>query len=304
MLVPQTNNKTPAHEFPEIQDAFKTHPELVELCGAPKMVVPQAGLTNRVFRLETEKGAFFLRLPREETVGIVDREAEAVNLSLAAELGLALPPLFCNPGAGVLVTGAVDVVDDVPPDLPQNLGASLGRLHASGAQFEGQLDPDAVYRAQREELGSVPDFRAEMAPLDEALQDLSRTMRLKTDAVQLVPSHGDLSPGNCLSTADRLWLIDWEYSGMSDPAWDIAYAVQEHDFSEDQESRFLKAYCGTDAADLIPDTTRLEFMKARCDAVSALWALEQVAKGRDSSVFLSFARARKDRALENIGRAN
>jgi aminoglycoside phosphotransferase (APT) family kinase protein len=304
MLVPRTNNKTPDNEFPEIQDAFKTHPELLDLCGKLKRVLPQEGLTNRVFRLDAEKGAFFLRLPRLETAGTVDREAEAANLSLAAELCLALPALFCKPDAGVLVTGAVDVVDDVPPDLPQKLGASLGRLHASGAQFEGQLDPDAVYRAQRDELRSVSDFRAEMAPLDEALQDLSTTMRLKTEDVQLVPSHGDLSPGNCLSTADRLWLIDWEYSGMSDPAWDIAYAVQEHGFSQDEESRFLKAYCGTDAADPLPDTKRLQLMKARCDAVSALWALEQVAKGRDPEIFLSFALARRDRALETIGRAN
>jgi thiamine kinase-like enzyme len=303
MLVPQTNNKTPDGDFPEIRDAFVTHPDLAELCGKLKRVSPQAGRTNRVFQLETEKGSFFLRLPREETAGIVDREAEAVNLSLAADLGLALPPLYCNADAGILVTNAVEVVSEVTDVLPQKLGNALGRLHASGAQFAGLLDPDEVYRAQRDVLRSASEFRAEMGSLDEALQGLAGTIVLKTGNTQLVPCHGDLSPGNCLSTGDRLWMIDWEYSGMSDPAWDIAYAIQEHEFSADQESRFLTAYCGTAAAVLAPDTSRLELMKARCDAVSALWALEQVIKGRDPEFFLSFALARRDRALETIRRA-
>lgn len=92
-------------------------------------------------------------------------------------------------------------------------------------------------------------------------------------------------------TSDQLWLIDWEFSGMSDPAWDLAYAVLEHEMSADEEQVFLQAYAATGAA--VPEADCLGVMKAKCDAVSALWALEQVAAGRDEDVFLPFARQRR-----------
>ena len=29
-------------------------------------------------------------------------------------------------------------------------------------------------------------------------------------------------PGNLLDTGERVYVIDWEYSGMNDPVWDLA----------------------------------------------------------------------------------
>ncbi|POF29731.1 choline kinase family protein [Roseibium marinum] len=283
----------------DILKAFERHPDLLEICGAPGRAVPQAGLTNRVYRLEAERGLFFLRLPRPENAGLIDRQAEARNLGLAAELGLALPPLYVHPGEGILVTGAVDVMDCAPEDFPSRLGDTLGRLHGSGAEFAGVLDPDDVYRAQRDFLASAAELRPEIAPLDQALRELANRPA-DAGAIRRVPVHGDLSPGNCLWTPDRLWLIDWEYSAMADPAWDLAYAILEHGFSEVQESAFLAAYKAKQPTSLVPAGDRLEAMKARCDAVSALWALEQVARGRDAGIFLPFARGRRDRALARV----
>lgn len=298
--MPQTTATMPVDDFPDIQEAFNTFPELPDLCGAPCAVQPQTGLTNRVYRLETDKGTFFLRLPREETAGLVDRAAEANNIALAASLGLALPPLYCNSDAGILVTPAVTVVGSIPQDFPQSLGNTLGRLHVSGVKFSGVLDPNEVYRAQRESLKSLPEFEDEFEPLELTLQHHLAGSGHDVSSQELVPSHGDLSPGNCLVDQDRIWLIDWEYSGMSEPAWDIAYAIQENDFSVDQEQQFLGAYRGATGSRLFPAATRLELLKARCDAVSALWALEQVNKGRDPDVFLQFARERRDRALGTL----
>lgn len=286
---------------PEIVKAFREHPDLSAICGMPHDAVPQAGLTNRVYRLESETGSFFLRLPRSENAGLVDRIAEARNLELAADLGLALPPLYLHCGEGLLLTRAVDVQDRPPRDFPVLLGQALGRLHASGLAFRGELDPDKVYRAQRDRVFPAKDLWPEMSVLDQAFQDLSEDPE---EPSRLVPVHGDLSPGNCLSAPGRLWLIDWEYSAMSDPAWDLAYAILEHGFSEDQERAFLAAYGTRQAPEISPSAGRLDFMKARCDAVSALWALEQVARGRNSEVFLPFARERRDRALARLGELN
>lgn len=283
----------------DILKAFERHPDLLEICGAPGRAVPQAGLTNRVYRLETGRGVFFLRLPRPGNAGLVDRQAEALNLDLAAQLGLALPPLFVHPDDGILLTAAVETLEPVPMDFPTLLGDALGRLHGSGAAFTGVLDPDDVYRAKRNFLASAGEFQSEIGPLDQAMHDLA-SLSVVSGAVQPVPVHGDVTPGNCLWTPERLWLIDWEYSAMADPAWDLAYAILEHGFSEVEENAFLDACKARQGPSRFPARERIEAMKVRCDAVSALWALEQVARGRDTETFLPFARDRRDRALTRM----
>ena len=282
---------------PDISSAFRIHPELAGICGQVERALPQKGLSNRVYRLESEKGAFFLRLPRAETAGMVDRIAEAGNITVAAGLGIALPPLFCNPQSGILLTRAVETVSPVPDDLPARLGMSVGRLHGSGKIFAGRLDAEAVFKAQRMTLMSGFSHEADVMLLERMLGAL-RLIEEKESTPRLVPSHGDLSPGNCLAVGKGLWLIDWEYSAMALPAWDLAYAILEHGFSSAQEAEFLEAYREFVACEFFPATQQVEIMKARCDAVSALWAFEQLRQGSGKTDFLSFAHERRDRALK------
>ena len=296
LLVPQSGSPTP-----DIQDAFAAHPDLREICGPVLAALPQAGLSNRVYRLETDRGAFFLRLPRPETAGMVDRDAEAQNIRRAADLGVALGPLFCNPRTGILLTRAVATVSASPDTLAAHLGNILGRLHASRDAFQGELDPDRVIDAQKRTLAADVRVAADVALLDQVLLQLRPLERLEHDRIA-VPSHGDPSPGNCLMAPDRLWLIDWEYSAMAEPAWDLAYASLEHGFSNAQERAFLAAYRNSAGDELRPSRRHLEIMKAKCDVVSALWGLEQFRLGSDKADFLAFAQARQARALASARR--
>ncbi|WP_422383806.1 choline/ethanolamine kinase family protein [Roseibium album] len=283
-------------DTPDIRRAFQVHPVLFDICGLVLRAVPQTGLSNRVYRLETNKGSFFLRLPRAETAGMVDRQAEARNIEIASGLGIALAPLFCDPASGILVTGAVETVNPEAGDLPSRLGDAVGRLHGSGKVFAGTLDADAVFNAQKLSLVSNCQDEPDVGLLDTLIRDL-RLLEDETCALMPVPSHGDLSPGNCLASSGNLWLIDWEYSAMAVPAWDLAYAILEHGFSGTQEAAFLNAYRQRVPAH-VPSRRQLEIMKTKCDAVSSLWAHEQLCRGSDKTDFRSFARTRRERALK------
>jgi len=271
------------------------------MCGSILRATPQAGLSNRVYRLETDRGTFFLRLPRAETAGMVNRDDEAHNIRRAADLGVALRPIFCEPAAGILLTRAVETVIGARDTLAVRLGDVLGRLHASKTAFRGELDPDRVIDAQKGTLAEEARLAGDVARLESMLRALRLHEQAEHDRVA-VPSHGDPSPGNCLLASGRLWLIDWEYSAMADPAWDLAYASLEHAFSAAEEDRFLKAYRHNGGDQLCPSARDLEIMKAKCDVVSALWALEQLRQGSDKTDFLAFAHARRDRALATANR--
>ncbi|MHA7777103.1 phosphotransferase [Roseibium sp. M-1] len=298
--MPHTPADTPATLPADIRQTFRLHPQLAALCGRPLGAVLRSGLTNRVYRLNAEKGAFFLRLPATGSSQTIDRQAEAQNLAQAAEAGLALPPAYCDPASGILVTRSVSVSELPPEDGPDRLGNALGQLHASGADFKGVIDADGLRAQQMKRLGADRQAGREMAGLATRLERFVQNPM--QDAVRLVPSHGDMSPGNCLFTHDGLWLIDWEYSAMADPAWDLAYAILEHGYQPQQERRFLNAYGKVMGTETPVPSRHIEIMKSKCDAVSAFWALEQVAAGREEHVFLPFARARRDRALQRLDR--
>lgn len=227
---------------------------------------------------------------------MVDRDDEADNIRRAADLGVALRPLYCEPSAGLLLTRAVDTISAAPGAVAARLGDLLGRLHASRIVFRGDLDPDRVIDAQKRTLADEERLAGDVALLETMLRELQPHERAEHARFK-VPSHGDPSPGNCLMASDRLWLIDWEYSAMAEPAWDLAYASLEHGFSGADEGRFLRAYRHSAGDWLCPPARDLEIMKAKCDVVSALWALEQLRQGSDKTDFLVFARARRDRAL-------
>ena len=58
----------------------------------------------------------------------------------------------------------------------------------------------------------------------------------------LVPCHLDLKGDNILDDGKRLWLLDWEYGGMSDPLLDIAQLTPSENFSEEDSMLALSYY--------------------------------------------------------------
>lgn len=291
--MPQSSSQTPDAVAPDLLLLSALDADLRAVLGEIISSMPAAGLTNRVFRTETSNGRFFVRVPGPSVVGTVDRIAEAHNMELAAKIGLALPAVYCDPENGVLVTRAQEEEDLAPTAFVEELGTKLAALHGSKLTFQGVLDPDRVLAAQIRSPGSIDDVTAKVPELSNVLRFVQRSIDpLNTDI--LVPSHGDVSPGNCLSSSGSLLFIDWEFSAMAHPLWDIAYAALEMNFTPPQEQAFLTAY--RNGISLIASWTErdLLFMKVRCDVISALWALENP---RD---LCEFASRRCARALRHI----
>ena len=57
--------------------------------------------------------------------------------------------------------------------------------------------------------------------------------------------HNDLLSENFIIDADgKMWVIDWEYGGMTDPFFDLGDFVMEHPFSREEERLVAATYCG------------------------------------------------------------
>jgi thiamine kinase-like enzyme len=264
-------------------------------------IEPLSGLTNRSFRLSRDDTALVLRLPGTGSGEVVDRQDEAHNHALAAALGIA-PPLLHSEPTGLLVTrylaGArslsLSVADE--PGVLDAVGDLLRRLHHSGACFRGARDPfDNLdrYLALAGEAGD-PELHHLRRAAEPARQALAAAMEPS------VPSHIDPAPANILRLAERLTLIDWEYSAMAEPAWDLADFAAEAGLGPDAAARLLEAY-GRAASGR--ELARIALWRMTLDLLAAAWAqlLLISAPAADLAAVLDERRARADEVLGGRG---
>ena len=66
------------------------------------------------------------------------------------------------------------------------------------------------------------------------------------DVPPAVACHCDLLSENfILEPGGRMWVIDWEYGGMTDPYFDLGDFCVEHPLSDEEERSIITRYCGS-----------------------------------------------------------
>jgi thiamine kinase-like enzyme len=74
------------------------------------------------------------------------------------------------------------------------------------------------------------------------LDDIARA--LAVHPLPTVPCHNDLAPYNFIDDGDRLWIIDFEFSGNNDPCSDLGLIASEAEFDDDLCRILCDAYFG------------------------------------------------------------
>jgi thiamine kinase-like enzyme len=98
---------------------------------------------------------------------------------------------------------------------------------------------------------------------------------------------------NFLDTGERMWIVDWEYSGMNDPMWDLGDLSVEAGFDSSQEEEMMAAYFdGAPPRDL---WGRMVIYKAMCDLLWTLWGLIQHANENPVDDFWAYSVNRFER---------
>lgn len=233
-------------------------------------IEPLAGLTNRSYRLTRGSDSYVLRLPGEGTGALVDRTHEAHNHRIAAELGIA-PAMIHSDPSGLLVTrhiagaAALDRAAAREPDAIEAVGALLVRLHRSDRRFLGERH---VFTDLDRYLALAgPSGEGVLERLRREAEPARRTLRERAEP--LVPSHIDPTPPNFIRGEGRLWLIDWEYAAMAEPAWDLAGFATEAELDAQATAALLEAYGR--AADA-PALARIALWRLALDLLAAAWA--------------------------------
>ena len=114
----------------------------------------------------------------------------------------------------------------------------------------------------------------------EALYKLS-----KSDGIEERLCHCDCyDPNFLIDENDKMYLIDWEYSGNDDPATDLGTFICCSDYTEDEALEIIKKYIGHE-----PSTVELRHHYAYV-ALAAyywyVWAIYQTSVGNNVGEYL------------------
>jgi len=277
--------------------------ELFRSAGERDLKVARlGGLTNLVFRVDHRDQHYVLRVPGKGTEEYIDRTHEAQAAREAARVQVSPAVLHADPATGVMVTRLVENAVTMSgqgfqaiPGAPGRAGALLRKLHTSDAAFTFRFELFAMVDEYLKVLAGK-DTRLPTGYHDVVKESGPVRAALDAHARPQVACHCDPLCENFLDTGDRMWLVDWEYSGMNDPLWDLGDLSVEGGFGEAQDEEMLRAYFGGEAQPA--DRGRMVIYKAMCDLLWTLWGLIQHANGNPVDDFWAYALRRFERCKQ------
>ena len=254
------------------------------------------GMTNQNYLVKTTNKQYIVKFFGKGTEKLINRQDEKYNLELLKDLNLDVKNYLFDIESGIKVNEYIDsatTLDSTSIKTKfEKIAPMLQTIHASGKELRGEFAPfEEIKKYEALIEGNIPyanydAVRKEVFSLEKRLADLG---------VDRKSCHIDLVPENFIeSPQGRLYLIDWEYSSMNDPMWDLAALFLESEFTSAEEEDFLSHY-ESDKTPVSRDKIRI--YKILQDIIWSLWTIYKEENGAD---FGDYGISRYNRAVKEL----
>ena len=206
------------------------------------------GLTNTSFIFRIDGEDYIYRHPGDGTEKIISRRNEKASLIKAKEFGIDPTFIYMDVVEGWKISRFVS--DFREPDYSnfedsKKIIKVLQKLHGLPVVMNYGLKPfeDAVTIEHLLREKDVRCFNA-YEGLKKKIEALYE--KTKGDGIEKCFCHGDTYKPNWMLKPDgEVILIDWEYSGYSDPGIDVGYYIVDAMYDFEDAKRFIRAYLGS-----------------------------------------------------------
>ena len=254
------------------------------------------GMTNQNYLAITTNKQYIVKFFGKGTEKLINRQDEKYNLELLKDLDLDVKNYLFDIEAGIKVNEYIEsaiTLDSTSIKTKfDKIAPILQTIHASGKELRGEFAPFEEikkYESLIEEKIPYANYEAvreEVFSLEKRLADLG---------VDRKSCHIDLVPENFIeSPQGRLYLIDWEYSSMNDPMWDLAALFLESEFTHQEEEAFLSHY---ESEQTPVSREKIAIYKILQDAIWSLWTVYKEEQGAD---FGDYGVSRYQRAVKGL----
>ncbi|SMC70226.1 phosphotransferase [Sporomusa malonica] len=258
------------------------------------------GLTNYNYIMDIKGTEYVIRQPGGMTEQIIDRKMERVNNNIASEFGINSDCIYYDEDSGIKISLYIKNSQNMAhadPGSHKNLksvSSLMKKIHSSPKHFSNRFDWQLElfkYEQIIEQLNG--DLFFDYTPLKDQLVTFVQENIKNTI---LAPCHNDTVPENfIIDGTGKTYLIDWEYSGMNDPCWDVAAYILESKLSAEAIHYLTQDYFGRPVTPM-EELKIKSFMMAQ-DLLWTAWALIRHYNGDD---FLEYCGIRYERFRKNI----
>ena len=271
--------------------------------GANLFISFLGGMTNKNYLVTItdvveKKDEYVVRIPGAMTDNLISRSTEAINSKIASDFKFNVDTYYFNELTGVKVTKylrnsqTLDHESIKNIDKLKNIALSLKKVHESNMNFEGEFNVFNKFDDYFNLLKNKDNFFNFHPSTHKLLQFFFKIKDFfKKKSPRLVPCHNDLVPENIL-LKDKIYFIDWEYSGMNDLFFDLAAFLLESRVNSDLETVFLQTYF--DKKDISYERQIIKLYQFTQDF---LWTLWTVIKQENNEVFEGYGEKRIQSAI-------
>ena len=254
------------------------------------------GMTNQNYLVKTSSNQYIVKFFGKGTDKLIDRQNEKFNLELLKDLNLDVKNYLFDIESGIKVNEYIDsatTLDSTSIKTKfEKIAPILQTIHASGKELKGEFAPfEEIKKYESLIQGEIsyPNY-------DEVRKNVfALENELATIGVDRKSCHIDLVPENFIEAPDgHLYLIDWEYSSMNDPMWDLAALFLESEFTPDQEDSFLSYY---ESEQTPVSREKIRIYKILQDIIWSLWTIYKEENGAD---FGDYGITRYNRAVKEL----
>lgn len=260
------------------------------------------GMSNKNFKVTSPEGnEYVLRVPGIGSNGMVERNSEDINGVLGCRLGLNPEIRYFDRTTGLKLSNFIHNAETLNAGTIQRMSNMkqivkiLRTLHSAKIRLDNEFNifheiVKYEYLLQQTDgciYKGYKDVREKVMSLESHLNNLG---------VQVCPCHNDLVAENFIIDESRkIYLIDWEYSGMNDPMADFAALFLENNFTSENVNYVLNYYFDG----RVPANTleKILVYQILWDFLWTLWTCIKEAQGDD---FGSYGLDRYHRAIYNL----
>ncbi len=258
------------------------------------------GLTNYNYIMNINGTEYVVRQPGGMTNLMIDRKIEKLNNKIVSELGLSSECIYFDEVSGIKISVYIENsknIAQIDPCSSANIkavSALMKKIHSSQKHFPNSFNWEKElnkYEHIIKELNG--DFFFDYAALKKRLLDFMQKNIKNTISV---PCHNDTVPENfVVDNKGRTYLVDWEYSGMNDPSWDVAAYILESRLTEDAIKYLLLDYYGK-----FPMPSEILKIKCYMMAQDLLWMVWAMIRHYSGDDFLDYCCFRYERFQRNV----
>lgn len=268
------------------------------------------GITNTLYRVELpDDRSYVVRVYGPQTELFIDREIEMENLRRMEVSGVAPRLVKYLPEEQVTITEFIPGTplknsDFVKDELLDLIVRPIRIIHSSGVRLPKTFDP-------LEEVKRLSDVLAQVRRGPSGF-DIAGTIRvlerisalLNIPHAEYVPCHIDLLADNFILAAEGhgfpepMYLIDWEYAGMSTPFYEIADMFQEVLVPRETEEKILRLYWRR--RHIEEQVLKTDMFKPFPDMYWFLWSLIQLEISSIEFDYYTYGAVKFENAQQNI----